>query len=106
MKIVDYPALLEQVKVKASSKGYTELFDFLHNWCEMDYYNGAYTGRIDAFKWSSHCMDTVIKQNKPAPVLPFKVITAQARDIGVACAWPNKDFTPGRMSLRKYKPSL
>ena len=96
----DYPTLFNQLKQQALQVGYTELFDFLDTWCDLHQHQNRYTGNINQTKWYSHqidCMDN----NKPYPVLPFKTITKQARDLGVKCKYASNSDV-GHMNLREY----
>jgi hypothetical protein len=96
---IKYFYAFTSIRGEAEIKEYTEFLDYFTNYCELDEYHGNCSGRISESKWNDHCVD-VKKQTGAYPVLPYKIITAQARDLGITCQWPNKDSV-GRMKIQK-----
>jgi len=96
----DYQALFDQLKFEAFSNGYSELLDYLNSWCSLGKHQNTYTGSIQDTDWIAHQIDCVDK-NLPMPLLPFKTITKQARNLGVKCRGASNSNV-GMMNLRDY----
>jgi|DEB0MinimDraft_10_1074344.scaffolds.fasta_scaffold14960_5 hypothetical protein len=94
VRSADYPALYKQFRQEAVANGYTELMDYLDQWCNLDGSN------ISNLKLVGEEVDAALN-NREAPRLNYREITRQARALGAKCLYAGNDRV-GAMHLRDY----
>ena len=104
----DYDALFNQLVKESKNKGYTDLHNFLTNWCNGMQSKDSHN--IDTTKWSAaeiryeqqhrEAQKTNTALPKALPVLNEKTIIEQARSLGVKVRYNGIDT----MHLKDYYP--
>ena len=97
----DYDRLFKKLVTESKSKGYTDLHNFLTNWCNgmrrsySDPNKGSYN--IDTEPWLSACLSSYVNKTI-TPIVDEKTIIEQARSLGVKVRYNNIEL----MNLRDY----